>query len=107
MRARPLALRSGGSTALSLGLAGGGLIALVLLNLLVLHRFFRETSERLASRWMSTLTLVLNHIQTAAVLGSLPLPWPASLKAILDALRLQLQVPIDDHAQIAIGRFIK
>ena len=37
------------------------------------------------------VSLILNHAQSASILGSLPLQWPARYKAIVDAFRLTLQ----------------
>jgi len=47
-------------------------------------------SPVIMKRWVSTVAIFFNHVQTVGVLGTLHLEWPKSLKAILDVLRLHL-----------------
>ena len=45
-------------------------------------------------RWVSTLTIFMNHAQTMSIVGSLGLDWPASVRHLLRALSLDvLNVP--------------
>ncbi len=41
-------------------------------------------------RWVSTLTIILNHAQTVAIISELDLTWPTSVRRIIAALGLDL-----------------
>lgn len=43
-----------------------------------------------AQQRLSTITLIVSHVQSVAILGSLPLGWPAIVQAVLNAVSFRL-----------------
>jgi hypothetical protein len=71
------------------GAVAGGVLLLVLLVYYVYTRFVRKYPEH-AKTYGATIMILVGHLQTLAIIGSLQLGWPLIIQEILASINLPL-----------------